>query len=614
MLRSSESVQVKFHLSLLIAVMALGLLSACGGGGGGSAPVAPVAPPAPTLNLNFALKQLQFSWTAVSDAMTYRLFENPDGVSGYTQVGADMPATATTKTLDIAVHRHNWPNARYLLEACNAVGCTASNEVFTLSGMLQTIGYFKASNTEAGDHFSRWTIALSADGNTLAVGAPLEASAATGINGNQADNSAPMAGAVYVFTRTGGTWITQTYIKASNTETLDQFGSDIALSGDGNTLAVGAPGEDSAATGINGNQGDNSASFAGAVYVYTRTGGTWTQQAYVKASNTEPNDDFGNGVALSGDGNTLAVGAIQEASAAIGINGNEADNSAPNSGALYVFTRSAGTWSQEAYVKASNTGAGDRFGARNPALSADGNTLAVAAFWENSAATGINGDQGDNSAPGAGAVYLFTRTGGTWAQQAYVKASNTGSQDRFGGSLALSADGNTLAVGAWEEDSAATGINGNQGDNSAIRAGATYVFARIGDTWTQQAYVKSSNTESLEDFGFSNALSANGDMLAVGARIEDSAATGIGGDQFDNSATNSGAVYVFTRNAGTWSQQAYVKASNTESGDDFGTSVALSADGNTLAVGADGEASLATGINGDQGDNSAPGAGAVYLY
>src|SRR5204862_483895 len=149
-----------------------------------------------------------------------------------------------------------------------------------------------------------------------------------------------------------------------------------------------------------------------------------------------------------------------------------------------------------------------------------------------------------DSAPKAGAAYVFTRTGATWSQQAYVKASNTGAGDRFGG-VALSADGQTLAVGAYSEASAATGIGGNQTDNSAPNAGAAYVFARSGTTWHHQAYVKASNTGAMDGFGWSAALSADGAILVVGAYTESSAATGIGGNQSDNSALNAGAVYVF---------------------------------------------------------------------
>jgi hypothetical protein len=169
---------------------------------------------------------------------------------------------------------------------------------------------------------------------------------------------------------------------------------------------VGAVAEASAATGINGNQADNTAGNAGAVYVFTRSGAAWSQQAYVKASNAGASDDFGQAVALSGDGSILAVGALAEASAATGFNGNQADNSATSAGAAYVFARSGTAWSQRSYVKASNTGASDDFG-WSVAMPADGSMLAVSAFVEASAATGIGGNQADNSRLGAGAVYVY---------------------------------------------------------------------------------------------------------------------------------------------------------------------------------------------------------------
>jgi len=248
-------------------------------------------------------------------------------------------------------------------------------------------------------------------------------------------------------------WRQFAYLKASNAGDGDQLGSALALSGDGYTLAVGAPGESSNATGINGNQNDNSAYSSGAVYVYARAGAVWSQQAYLKASNTGANDQFGNAVALSADGNTLAVAAVFEDSGAKGINKDQADNSVDESGAVYVFTRTGNVWTEQAYIKASNTGEkddGDTFGYAI-ALSDDGATLAVGAPSEDSSATGINGREDDNSAPGAGAVYVFTRTAGMWAQQAYVKSATTRANSLFGYSLALSSNGNTLAAGAFDE-------------------------------------------------------------------------------------------------------------------------------------------------------------------
>jgi hypothetical protein len=451
----------------------------------------------------------------VAGASAYRLLEDPTGSGTFAQVGGDLLTTSYFHSVPL------WQrvNARYIVQACNAGGCTNS-ATLDVSGLISNaIGYLKASTPGTGDMFGG-AAALSNDGNTLAVGAIGEG------------NIVPNSGAAYVFTRSDGSWNQQAYLKASNPGSGDAFGVSIALSGDGNTLAVGAYHEDSNATGINGNQADNSAPDAGAAYVFTRSAGVWSQQDYLKASNTGAGDLFGSWIYLSGDGATLAIGARFEDSSAAGVGGNEADNSAVDSGAVYVFTRSAGVWSQQAYLKASNTGAGDLFGAM-VTLSNDGNTLAVGARQERSNATGINGNATDNNAVDSGAVYVFTRSAGVWSQQAYLKASNTDTGDQFGVRVALSSDGNILVVSAETEDSNAVGIGGNQADNSAPNAGAAYVFTRSAGVWSQQAYLKASNTGVGDMFGGWVTLSADGKTLAVGAQVED----GVG--------TDAGAVYVY---------------------------------------------------------------------
>ena len=465
--------------------------------------------------------------------------------------------------------------------------------------------YLKASNTGTDDRFGQF---VAVSGDTVVVGASHEDSNATGANGDQADNSAGDAGAAYVFVRSGTTWTQQAYLKASNTELRDYFGTSLAISGD--TVVVGAPFESSNATGVNGDQADNSATGSGAAYVFVRTGTTWTQQAYLKASNTELRDYFGTSLAISGD--TVVVGASSEDSSATGVNGDQADNSASFAGAAYVFVRSGTIWTQQAYLKASNTDAGDYFGT---SVAISGDTVVVGASREDSNATGVNGAN-NNSAIDSGAAYVFVRSGTVWTQQAYLKASNTGVRDGFGQSVAVSGD--TVVVGAYGEASNATGVNGNGANNSATGSGAAYVFIRTGTTWTQQAYLKASNTEVGDDsFGISVAVS--GDTVVVGAQQEDSNATGVNGDQADNSASFAGAAYVFFRSGTTWTQQAYLKASNTGGGDDefvfgdiFGGSVAVS--GDTVVVGAFWEDSSATGVNGNQADNSAFGAGAAYVF
>jgi hypothetical protein len=212
------------------------------------------------------------------------------------------------------------------------------------------------------------------------------------------------------------------------------------------------------------------------------------------------------------------------------------------------------------------------------------------------------------SAPASGAVYVFVSTGTGWEQQAYIKASNTRPGASFGNSVAL--EGETLVVSSELESSGATGVNGNQIDQSTPGAGAAYVFVRTGTDWSQQAYVKASNTGPAH-FGHSVALS--GDMLAVGSDLESSAAANVNGDQGATSDKfGAGAAYVFTRSGTMWTQTAYVKASNPRGNASFGASVALSAD--TLAVGSNREASNGTGVEGDSSKFVAPNAGAVYVF
>jgi len=149
------------------------------------------------------------------------------------------------------------------------------------------------------------------------------------------DNS---SGAAYVFVRNGNTWTQEAFIKSSNPDKEDWFGSRLTLSGDGNTLAVGAQVEDGGSKGINGDQKNQSAENSGAIYFFTRTGTMWKQVAYVKASNARAYDEFGSAMALSKDGKLMAVGARSEGSAAKGVNGNMNDRSAMDAGAVYLFT------------------------------------------------------------------------------------------------------------------------------------------------------------------------------------------------------------------------------------------------------------------------------------
>ena len=388
--------------------------------------------------------------------------------------------------------------------------------VFVRTGTTWTQeAFLKAGNVGGSDEFGR---AVSVSGDTILVGARLEASNATGVNGNGSNNTAPGAGAAYVFVRSGTTWTQQAYLKASNTQSNDFFGISVSLSGD--TAVIGATLEDRAATGVGGNAADNSTSAAGAAYVFVRDGTTWSQQAYLKASNTGAGDEFGAAVSVSGD--IALVTAALEDSNATGVNGDGANNAATSAGAAYAFVRDGTTWSPDAYLKASNTLAQDQFGF---SVSVSGATAAIGAHGE------------DTTAPSSGAAYVFVRDGTGWSQQALLKASNAGAFDEFGASVAV--EGDRIVVGARNE---ASGLQGHPENNSAPTAGAAYLFVRSGATWSEEVYLKASNTEAGDYFGCSVALSDN--LTLVGACLEDSPATAINGGQ-GNGKPDSGAAYVF---------------------------------------------------------------------
>ncbi len=319
----------------------------------------------------------------------------------------------------------------------------------------------------------------------------------------------------------------------------DFFGADVSLSADGQTLAIGAYGD--------GDKG----SWSGSVYIFNRSGNAWTEQPKLMASDGAPGDQFGTSVSLSVDGQTLAVGAHGRRS---------------GSGSVYIYSRSGNAWTQQRpKLTASDGEEGDRFGF-SVSLSADGHTLAVGARFNN-----------DNG-PLSGSVYIFNRFGNSWKQQLKLMASDGGEGDRFGNRVSLSADGQTLAVGAYGDD------------DKGSESGSVYVFSRSGNVWTEQQKLTASDGAPLDFFGESVSLSADGQTLAVGAH----------GD--DDKGWYSGSVYVFSRLGNAWTQQQKLTASDGAPEGFFGESVSLSADGQTLAVGAYGD------------DDKGPETGSVYVF
>jgi hypothetical protein len=322
-------------------------------------------------------------------------------------------------------------------------------------------------------------------------------------------------GSAFVYARAGGIWTQRARLTSDTPSQTDSFGVSVAI--DNETIVVGAKND------------DEGAPEAGAAYVFTRNGNTWTRQAKLIASDAVANARFGISVAIDGD--TVVVGADTDS------------ETFTYAGAAYVFTRNGNTWTQQAKLVASDAATIDQFGG-SVAIAAD--TVVV----------GATGDDLSPTAENAGAAYVYKREGDTWVQQAKLVAADRAAFDYFGISVAIAHD--TVVVGAILDDDA------------AADAGSASVFVRGGDTWTQRTKLVASDAAAGDRFGISVAI--DGGTIVVGAYLD------------DLGAVDAGSAYVITRQPKRWIERAKLVASDGAAGDAFGISVAIS--GRTVAVGA----------------------------
>ncbi len=343
------------------------------------------------------------------------------------------------------------------------------------------------------------------------VSVSLSADGSTAIVGGSTDHN--FAGAAWVWTRSGGSWNQQsTKLVGSGTVGTADQGASVSLSADGNTAIVGG-------------WGDNGR--AGAAWVWTRSGGVWTQQSRLVGAGAVGNAGQGVSVSISADGNTALVG------------GN-LDNG--NAGAAWVWTRSGGVWTQQSTKLVGSGAVGNAGQGVSLFLSTDGNTAIV-------------GGSSDNS--NAGAAWVWTRSGGVWTQQGskLVGTGAVGAANQ-GSSVSLSADGNTAIVGGT-------------GDNS--QAGAAWVWSRSGGVWTQQSTkLVGAGAVQIAEQGNSVSLSGDGNTAIVGGF---------------NDNRGVGAAWVWTRSGNAWAQSTKLVGSGSVGNAGQGASVSLSSDGNTAMVG-----------------------------
>ena len=375
------------------------------------------------------------------------------------------------------------------------------------------------------------SVTVSDDGTTAIIGAP------------QKDND---NGAAYVFSRAGGTWSQQTKLPPEGGDHGNLFGHAVSVSGDGSTAVISAFYD-------NDTKGDG----VGSVYVFSRTGESWSQQTKLTAGNGNEPYEFGSGVDISADGSTIAIG----------------DRSGMNQygfgGVTYVFSRTSDSWTQQAKLSARQGGNASRFG-QSVSLSDDGSTVVI----------GAERDM-HMSNPRTGAAYVFSRTDGAWSQQAKLRPNNGGDRDFFGHSVDLSSDGETAIIGSkWDDNP--------NGDN----AGSVYVFSQTGESWSQQTKLTAEDGDENDRFGFAVSMSSDGETAIFGSVWDD-----------DPNGEKAGAAYAYSRADGDWTQETKLAPDDGDSEDQFGYAVGLSSDGETAIIGA----STDEDPNGDK-------AGAAYVF
>jgi hypothetical protein len=365
----------------------------------------------------------------------------------------------------------------------------------TTSGAWRLAQTWDSPSTVTGTFFG-YDVALSAQGTTALV---------TDFNNTGLNSS------VTVYKDSAGTWKRAFTITKS---TAGQFGEALALSADGSTAIIGAPGVNTADKGV--------------AYVFRQKNNSWSLEKTLSPSDGAAGDLFGFSVALSGKGTAAVVGTYFYGS-------TTAD------GVAYVFTSSAGSWSQQAKLTASDGQGGAMFG-EAVALSSTGSTAIIGA------------PDGNN---GSGEAYVFQGPGGSWKQQAAWKQGGPNAGDQFGTSVGISASGDTAVIGT-------------RGNNEA--RGAAYVYTRShSNHWVRSAELTASHGQPGAGFGEAVAISSDGSTIAVAS------------GNYLNASTPT-LVYIFHRTSTGWVQSAKLTGPAGQDNNAFGGDLSLSGDGSGLAI------------------------------
>ena len=331
---------------------------------------------------------------------------------------------------------------------------------------------------------------------------------------------------VYIFVRSGANWVLEQKIVPNTVNISDKYGYSISIDSSGTRIAIGSP------------QSDISGTNTGAVFIYRRDT-AWVLETILQSSIPSPNDYFGYSVSISASATRLVVGVPYR------------ESGGSDRGAVYVFTRSGTTWSEEAILTASDGADNDYFG-NSVAISGDGTRIVIGSVLNDS--SGITD---------SGAVYIF-KYNVTWSQDIKLTASNKAINDNFGFSVAINNDGTRVVVGSYYSQ-----------PGSLYRAGSVYIYFRNGsDVWSEEAILTASDKAVNNYFGYSVSISDDGSQVLIGANNK------------TISSVIRGKVYLFTRSGTTWTQTTAFQGSASPDVRGLGSSVALARDKSRGSAGA----------------------------
>jgi hypothetical protein len=510
-------------------------------------------PGVPSMTAGAEFKGLRFDWEPAAAASWYELEYRANPNSAFTQLGSDLPASARSFRYRLPLHLFDWSNARYRLAACNASGCARSGQLSVSNLRLDAVGFFKASDSEPDLQFGD-SVDVTPDGRNFVVAAPHNVAQQWGHE---------TEGAVYVFgRRADGSWIERAkltwhepYTDADGTRYVR-----VSISADGNTVAVGVPGYLHEPEEVDRNPGE--------VFIFRFDGRSWSRTRLhtgyrVSFGRAVDLDDAGDTLLTWDDGRLLVYrlqGGVWNPVRMIsptpgrycGLGQLSGDGAViaqkcEYGGEHYLRTLRGPNWSLIENQLVTATPLPSTHFSAGFALDRTGDTIAI----HFGRVYSTHPEEWPHPPEGEARIDVWKRNAGVYSKTAELRPGPWRMDTYKGafGALALSGDGNTLAVGDPLDNGSGVGIQAPPLVAGANNTGAVYVF-RLRDSWRltnviKPNYPNPSTNPHLKSFGAYVALNGNGQTLLVTDDADNSAAIGIGGDASNRDGVRSGAVWLY---------------------------------------------------------------------